>query len=453
MDFKWEIDSQSPHNRLIFILDQDGSFSADIAQQLAFFGYEVRSFKETEHLVQAVPERRPAAVMMTIPSPQVAETRFAEIALLKAISQQENATAGKPQCDLPVLVIAEKGDLVTRLQAVRAGAAGFFVLPVDITGLIELLDRYGSCEPAQPYHILVVEDSMTQASLFSMQLKRAGMETRIVPDPTQIVAHLQDFNPDLILMDMYMPGCTGIELAQVIRQMENFVSVPIVYLSAETDKDRQLEAMEQGGDDFLTKPIKPGHLVSAVTSRVIRYRRLRSLMMVDGLTGLLNHTTTKENLARELLRSKREGSALSLAMLDLDRFKLVNDQFGHAMGDRVLKSLARLLRQRLRRTDIIGRYGGEEFAVILPNTPAEAAVRLMNELREAFAELIHHSEEIGFRTTFSCGLATAPPYVDLVELSNAADRALYTAKREGRNRVYLSTGSTASLSPDAVTRP
>jgi diguanylate cyclase (GGDEF)-like protein len=294
---------------------------------------------------------------------------------------------------------------------------------------------------------------MTQASLFSMQLKRAGMETRIVPDPMQIVAHLQDFNPDLILMDMYMPGCTGIELAQVIRQMENFVSVPIVYLSAETDKDRQLEAMEQGGDDFLTKPIKPGHLVSAVTSRVIRYRRLRSLMMVDGLTGLLNHTTTKENLARELLRARREGSPLSLAMLDLDRFKLVNDQFGHAMGDRVLKSLARLLRQRLRRTDIIGRYGGEEFAVILPNTPADAGFRLMNDLREAFAELVHHSEDIGFRTTFSCGLASAPPYAELVDLSNAADRALYTAKREGRNRVYLSTGSTANLSPETLSKP
>jgi diguanylate cyclase (GGDEF)-like protein len=331
---------------------------------------------------------------------------------------------------------------------VRSGASGFFVLPLDITGLVEQLDRYSSSTPPQPYHVLVVEDSMTQASLFAMQLKRAGMETRIVSDPIQIVTHLQDFNPDLILMDMYMPGCTGIELAQVIRQMENFVSVPIVYLSAETDIDRQLEAMEQGGDDFLTKPIKPGHLVSAVTSRMVRYRRLRSLMMFDGLTGLLNHTTTKENLARELLRARREGAPLSLAMIDLDHFKLVNDQFGHAMGDRVLKGLARLLRQRLRRTDIIGRAGGEEFAVILPNTPPDSAVKLMDSLRESFAQILHHSEDMGFRTTFSCGIASSPPFTELAGLSNAADKAVYIAKSKGRNRVHLSAGYTAPLPPD-----
>jgi len=447
MAAKWGVDFPQSHNRIVYMLDPDGQVSSGITNQLSFFGYAVRSFVQTEPLVQAVVARRPAAVLVTLPSTSETETRFAEIALLKTRAASVETAPGTIRADLPVLVISEKGDLATRLQTVRAGAAGFFMLPVDITGLVEVLDRYGTSDAPQPYHILVVEDSMTQASLFAMQLKRAGMETRIVSDPSQIVAHLQDFNPDLILMDMYMPGCTGVELAQVIRQMEHFVSVPIVYLSAETDKDRQLEAMEQGGDDFLTKPIKPGHLISAVTSRVIRYRRLRSLMMFDGLTGLLNHTTTKENLARELLRAKRENSSLSLAMIDLDRFKLVNDQFGHAMGDRVLKGLSRLLRQRLRRTDIIGRVGGEEFTVILPNTPSEAAYKLMDELRDSFAQILHHSEDIGFQATFSCGIASCPPFSEMADLSNAADRALYIAKREGRSRVYLASGNTAPLIP------
>jgi diguanylate cyclase (GGDEF)-like protein len=449
MEARWGIDIPFSHNRLVLLLDSTGQLTAEIISQLSFFGYETQSFTRTETLVQAVHIRRPAAVLMTILDIEEAETRFAEIALLKASVIDAGATPSKDKGELPVLVISDQGDLATRLQAVRSGASGFFVLPLDITGLVELLDRYSSSTMPQPYHVLVVEDSMTQASLFAMQLKRAGMETRIVSDPTQIVTHLQDFSPDLILMDMYMPGCTGLELAQVIRQMENFVSVPIVYLSAETDKDRQLEALEQGGDDFLTKPIKPGHLVSAVTSRIIRYRRLRSLMMFDGLTGLLNHTTTKENLSRELLRARREGSPLSLAMIDLDRFKLVNDRFGHAMGDRVLKGLARLLRQRLRRTDIIGRAGGEEFAVILPNTPAESAVKLLDALRESFAQILHHSEEIGFRTTFSCGIASSPPFIDLAALSNAADKALYMAKHKGRNQIHFSTGITAPFPPDA----
>jgi diguanylate cyclase (GGDEF)-like protein len=433
------------HNRLVFLLTTDNQVTVEITSQLSFFGYEIRVFTHTAPLVQALQQRRPAAVLMTILNTEEGETRFAEVALLKAGLIDESLPPSKSRQDLPVLVISERGDLETRLLAVRSGAAGFFTLPLDTTGLAEQLDRFSSSAQPEPYHVLIVEDSMTQASLFAMQLKRAGMETRIVSEPAQIVTHLHDFNPDLILMDMYMPGCTGMELAQVIRQMENFVSVPIVYLSAETDIDRQLEAMEQGGDDFLTKPIRPGHLVSAVTSRMHRYRRLRSLMMFDGLTGLLNHTTTKENLGRELLRARREGSTLSLAMLDLDHFKQVNDRYGHATGDRVLKSLARLLRQRLRRTDVIGRSGGEEFTVILPNTPPEAAVKLMDTLRETFGQVLHHSEESVFRATFSCGLASSPPLNELTDLSSAADKALYIAKNKGRDQVYLLRGSTAPL--------
>jgi diguanylate cyclase (GGDEF)-like protein len=443
MERKIEVFPPSQPNRTIYLLEQNSSSARTISSQISFFGYEVVIIPNADMLVDRIKSQRPAAVLILIPSSDEAETRYAEIAMLQA----------EVGPNFPILVVSETGDLSSRLQAVRAGASGYFIMPVDAASLVESLDRLGNPNSPQPFHILVVEDSLTQASLFAMQLKRAGMETRIVSDPTQIISHLQDFNPDLILMDMYMPGCTGIELSQVIRQMEKFVSVPIVYLSAETDKDRQLEAMEQGADDFLTKPIKPGHLTSAVTSRVERYRRLRSYMTVDGLTALLNHTTIKENLGRELLRARRESTPLCFAMLDLDRFKLVNDQFGHAMGDRVLKSLGRLLRQRLRRTDIIGRYGGEEFAVILPNTTPEAAVRLMDELRRNFSEILHRSDEAGFSVTYSCGISSSPPYTELADLSSAADRALYTAKREGRNRVYLSTGVTAELSPEALPKP
>ncbi len=414
-------------SHFIYLYNQDESIFQELVSQLSSYGYEIKAFASVDELIASSGHSEHTPVLVAVSNQDDEETRFAEIAYLREHLDPR----------LPLLVVAENGDLNHRIQAVRAGAVGYFLLPLDASELVEVLDRLDNPGKALPFHILIVEDSLTQATLFSMQLKHAGMETRVVSDPMQIFLHLQDFNPDLILMDIYMPGCTGMELAQVIRQIEDFDSVPIVYLSAETDVERQLEAMRQGADDFLTKPINPAHLISAVKSRVERYRRLRAMMMFDGLTGLLNHTTTKENLAREFLRARREGTPLSFAMLDLDHFKAVNDEYGHPIGDRVLKSLAHMLRQRLRRTDILGRYGGEEFAIILPNTPTEAAYHLLDELRASFAAILQRAEEASFSVTFSCGIASAPPTTSPADLSAAADRALYKAKRSGRNRVCL----------------
>ncbi|MFT6914365.1 MAG: PleD family two-component response regulator [Motiliproteus sp.] len=163
-----------------------------------------------------------------------------------------------------------------------------------------------------------------------------------------------------------MPECDGMELSKIIRQIGAYISVPIVFLSSEEDQEKQLLAMSLDGDDFLSKPIKPWHLVSAVASRAKRARTMRALAEKDSLTGLFNHTKIKERLQAELSRAKRNHEPLAYAMLDIDNFKHVNDTYGHPAGDRVLKSIAIMLKQRLRKYDVIGCYGGEEFVVILP---------------------------------------------------------------------------------------
>jgi len=242
---------------------------------------------------------------------------------------------------------------------VRVGGEAYFTKPVDVNALIDVLDRLVLHSDIPAYRVLIMDDSRVQANYIAMQLRNAGLAAEIVSDPLKIIDHMSGFNPDLLLLDMYMPDCTGMELAKVIRQMEQFISVPIVFLSAETDKEKQMAALGNGGDDFLTKPIEPEHLISAVTTRIERYRKLRVLMVQDSLTGLLNHSTTKDRLAQEFERARRHNLPLSYAMIDLDHFKLVNDDFGHATGDQVLKSLAHLLKQRLRSSDIVGRIGGE----------------------------------------------------------------------------------------------
>jgi diguanylate cyclase (GGDEF)-like protein len=215
-----------------------------------------------------------------------------------------------------------------------------------------------------------------------------------------------------------------------------------VFLSAETNRDMQLEAMRLGGDDFMTKPIKSDHLISAVINRVKRSRTLRAFMVRDSLTGLYNHTTTKGQLEIELARAQRHQSALALAIIDIDHFKSVNDTYGHPTGDRVLKSLSRLLRERLRKTDIIGRYGGEEFAVVLVGTDGATAVGVLDEIREGLARIRQQAGGEEFTVTFSCGIACFSHYPDGPRLTDAADRALYAAKRGGRNRVMLARPET-----------
>lgn len=288
---------------------------------------------------------------------------------------------------------------------------------------------------------MIIEDQPTVASYYEIILKRAGMTTRVVNDPMDMLVNVNEFLPDLILMDLYMPGIDGIELAQLIRQIDEYVSTPIVFLSSEEDFNKQIQAMNLGGDDFLTKPIKAAHLVAMVTSRLKRLKELRSYMVRDSLTGLFNHTSVRGRLAQEITRCERQNGTLAVAMLDLDHFKEINDTFGHPTGDTVLKSLARLLQQRLRHSDIIGRYGGEEFISILLDVTQEDAYQVMEEIRQHFAKIQHYSSSQGvFTVTFSCGIAIFPEYNTVQSLIDAADQALYRAKADGRNLVVLAGG-------------
>jgi diguanylate cyclase (GGDEF)-like protein len=403
----------------IFLVDSDQAQVELLAAQIGYYGYAVQIFNQLETMLTTARSAAPAAAIM-------------DIGFLKQ----------EPQPDLSALqscalfFLSGQGDMETRLLAARAGGHAFFTRPVDTGVLIDQLDQLIVHQDTIPYRILIVDDSFVQASVNAAHLRRAGMETEIVSDPLAIMSPLADFNPDLILLDMYMPTCTGMELARIIRQMEAFVSVPLVFLSAETDRGKQLEAVGLGGDDFLTKPIKPDHLIAAVTSRVERYRNLRTLMLHDSLTGLFNHTTIKERLLQEYKRAVRQTTLLSFAMLDLDHFKAINDNYGHSAGDRVLKSLAHLLIKRLRNTDIVGRYGGEEFAIVFPNTQPQVAVQVVDELRNGFSHIQHYAGTDEFAVTFSAGVADFPHCQDPSCLSETADKALYHAKQRGRNQVY-----------------
>ena len=408
----------------MYLALQDVVQGQRLCQQLQSFGLPAQALDTANGFRSAMTERHPAAILMDIDfAGQGCGLRLAE--------EVQNSLEQK----LPLLFFSqEETDTPTRLAAVRAGGREFFTGILDASCLLERIETLTHVSQYDPYKVLIVDDSRAQATHTERVLNSAGILTHTLTEPLQAMAALADFQPDLIILDMYMPACSGTELAKVIRHNDRYVSVPIIYLSAEDDLDKQLDAMSEGGDDFLTKPIKPRHLIATVRNRAGRARSLRSRMVRDSLTGLFNHTHTLQLLEDARSRARRSSTPLSFAMLDIDFFKKVNDTYGHPMGDRVIKSLALFLKQRLRKTDHIGRYGGEEFAVVLPDTDAATALKVLDEIRQRFAEISYPAQPMDLSCTFSCGIAELHEGVDSKTLSKRADEALYEAKHSGRNR-------------------
>lgn len=415
-------------SRLLLFVSDGNEETTRLADEVSHAGFEIIHVSYEQDIGSILQEKEPAAVILeSVPG------RDDESALPIIEQHRERGFYVGP-----LFVISESGGMDVRLQAARAEAEAFIEKPVLSTDLVDILDRHLLFDKEENYRILIVDDDISTAKYTEVILRGAGMEVELTTDPMKVLGKLDDFGPELILMDLYMPQCSGQELAIIVRQQESFAAIPIVFLSGESNIDKQLVAMRSGGDDFLTKPIKPRHLISSVRTRVRRFRLLRSRMVRDSMTGLLNHTTTHEFLENEVARAHRTKSTLCLAALDIDHFKSVNDTYGHAVGDIVIKSLARLLRQRLRSNDVIGRMGGEEFAAVLGDTSIEEAVEIFNSIRRNFSEIEHVAGDVKFSVTLSCGIACLPAYQHPAELLEAADVALYEAKNSGRNKVVVS---------------
>ena len=423
-----------PLRKPVYILLQDLDRAERLAKQLDFFGLGAQSITSVKAFRSAMVERLPAAIVMDV------DFSGANLGLELAAQAQ----LGLEQ-KLPLLFFSlHETDTPTRLAAVRAGGQEFLTGTLEASSLMEKIEVLTCVAQYEPYKVLIIDDSRAQALHTERLLNSAGIVTRTLIEPIQAMAELADFQPDLIILDMYMPACTGTELAKVIRHNDRYVSVPIIYLSAEDDLDKQLDAMSEGGDDFLTKPIKPRHLITTVRNRAARARHLKARMVRDSLTGLYNHTHILQLLEDCTFRARREDRPLSFAMIDIDHFKRVNDSYGHPMGDRVIKSLALFLKQRLRKTDFIGRYGGEEFAIVMPDTDQEAAHKVLNTIRQRFAEIHYPAQPQDLWCTFSAGVVELNDVSDGLMMASLADEALYRAKHAGRNRIHAAQASKQS---------
>jgi diguanylate cyclase (GGDEF)-like protein len=296
--------------------------------------------------------------------------------------------------------------------------------------------------------ILVVDDNQDNVEIIATRLRFRGYEIQEACDGKQALALIRATPPDLILLDVMLPDIDGYEISRRIKGDDTLPFIPIILVTARDSTQDKVAGLDAGADDYLTKPINFPELEARVRS-MLRIKRLQDeleeknrelerLSISDGLTGLYNHRHIHGLLHEEYERANRSHDPLTVAMFDLDRFKSVNDNYGHQAGDRVLQQFADILRNTARDIDRIGRYGGEEFMVILPETALrEGAIFVERVRREVsrYAFVIGRDEPLYM--TVSAGVATYPhPMVGSPEtLVRLADEALYAAKAGGRNRI------------------
>lgn len=411
----------------VFILEDELKVGEAIRLTLNTFGYQAEHFLTTAALDAALVEQLPDALIIDVNLGEDQQTGLDYVAVLQQ----------RLECSLPILVLTTQNDFHTQLQAVRIGAVGFFNKPVDVAKLENRLERCFNRQNSEPYRVLIVDDDRELSDRYRLVLSGANMLVEVVNDPLQLFDAMARFHPEVLVLDVNMPGCSGPELAQIVRFNDDWLRVPIIYLSAETDIAQQMSALIRAGDDFVTKPISDNSLIATVFARAQRARLLSNALSRDSLTGLLKHADIKEKVTIERERAMRTSKPFSVVMLDIDHFKKVNDTHGHAVGDNVIRALANLLRQRLRRVDSLGRYGGEEFLAVLPDCNGVQAVKIIDQIRQQFSLLSFVGEQGEFFVSLSAGVACCMGST-ANEVMETADRALYNAKKGGRNRVLCS---------------
>ena len=255
------------HDCRIFVVDDDVEFTSLIENELARDGFHIHIFNHISEFLTAIHENRPDIVIMDMMFPE------GEDAGARAI---ENAISSFEQSP-PVIFVSVREDIRARLEAVRLGANKYLTKPVNINNLRDTLEKLSKFEQDDACRILIIDDDIGVANYHAEILKSSGMECKTLSAPLDALDVISEFRPELILMDLYMPECSGIELASVIRQNDDYLQLPIAFLSTESAIDKQAVAMEFGADDFISKPVKPEHLISSVETRVKRYRHLNRL--------------------------------------------------------------------------------------------------------------------------------------------------------------------------------
>jgi diguanylate cyclase (GGDEF)-like protein len=311
----------------------------------------------------------------------------------------------------------------------------------------------------KPFHpeeflILIVDDIPQNLQVIGDILEDVGYETTFATSGEQALERAKIAHPDLILLDLMMPEMNGLQVCEHIKSDPKLAVITIIFLTASNEKNHLIQAFNLGAVDYITKPFNPQELLSRVRTHLeLKSTRdqlkealqqqfkltqeLEKLATIDALTQVWNRRQLLQIGQHEINRAKRYNRDLSVLMIDIDHFKKINDTYGHGVGDEVLKTVAQTMLKSIRIADRLGRFGGEEFVIFLPESDSKGANHLAERIRKIIANLIISAPDVDFSLTVSIGVATYQNHQSLEDVIKRADDALYQAKNQGRNRVVM----------------
>ena len=424
------IDIDNGNARLAYHLGDGGTSTAEIDLKLRAQGYDVQRAAGIDDLKEMLSRVPPALVVLA----EVHQDAIEEIgALVQAARARTNRR-------VVWLTLSTHTDLATRLRVMRAGSDALIAQPASAADVLARVRELTDAENADPYRVMIVEDDRSQAMFAESILRKSGMQTLSVAEASLVLDKLDAFQPDLVLMDLHMPECDGMELTALIREREAFISTPIVFLSGESDTERHFEALSAGGDDFLSKPIAPKHLIAAVSSRVRRARQLerrrvptlrepvKGVHDIVALTRRLTEMLTMEDAAT------RNGGLLFVEIEDGQR---LHGRLSVRAHDALLASLTATLGGHVGNTDMLARCGDAGFLLLNPDRDATALEALATNLRERVAREAFRADDAPLHLGVVVGIC---PFVagagDAKAMIDAAERAMLEARSPDRGGVF-----------------
>ncbi|MGI0487334.1 response regulator [Pantanalinema rosaneae CENA516] len=413
---------------ILLVVDDDLSLTQQLQMEGTKQGLQVEVAVDVDEARIKVAQRLPSVVLLDLKFPDPLDSG---LVLLDELASQYPS--------LPVLVFTVRDEFADRLAVARRGSHRFISKSTPLPQVLDAVHDTLKQRQSPEIKVLAVDDDQTILDLLQQFLPRWGIRPLTLSDPRQVWNLLETESPDLLILDVDMPYINGVELCRVIRNDTAWGGLPILFLSARRDTQTILNLYTAGADDYVAKPFTEPEVVTRIFNRLERNRLLRSLAETDPLTGVANRHRSTRELNRYLNLVQRYHQSMCLAVIDLDHFKQVNDQYGHDVGDVVLKQLASILQRKFRGEDVVARWGGEEFLVGMYGMKKVQALERLNQVlqivrQESFSPDLIQSLQL----TFSAGVAEAPEDgLDLNSLYRSADAAMYRAKAAGRNRILL----------------
>jgi diguanylate cyclase (GGDEF)-like protein len=419
---------------LFLVIENDHELATQVAREAAVQGLRTQIVADLATARETLQHARPAVVLLNLSISGAAEDTLKLLGELSAHTQP-----------VPVLTLASRESFTDRVEVARLGGRGFLHKPVSPTQIVDMVIHLQQQWRDTTPTILAIDDDPHVLATIQTLLGSRGCKLTTLDDPQKFWDILPQVAPDLLMLDIDMPHVDGISLCRVIRNDPQWSTLPVLFLTAYTDAATIQKVFAAGADDFVCKPLVEAELLTRITNRLERMQLLKRLTDTDPLTGLANRHKSAQVLDRFLDLAGRYDYPLSLAVLNLDHGKYINDHYGHATGEAVLQRLAGLLQHAFRSEDIVARWGGVEFVVGMYGMTREEGVHRLAEVLETLRqEDFAGPDDTPFQVTFSAGVAEYPgDGSDLQGLYRAADQALYEATTAGGDRV-LPTGRQAA---------